>query len=60
MEYQVRLLSEVVAVFGIMVLTLPVNTIIYARHELSGKYTAVFDGIYSIDDLPETSFEIIK
>ena len=60
MEYQVRLLAEVVAVFGIMVLTLPVGQIIYARHEQSGKFTAVFDGIYSIDDLPITSFEIVK
>lgn len=60
MEYRIRLLEAVVVRYGILSVVLAAGTIIYARHEQDDSYSAIFEGIYSVENLPTSSFVKIK
>lgn len=53
MDFRARLLRQLAFTFGIMVVVLEPSSIVYARREEDGRYSAVFDGIWGCDGLTD-------
>lgn len=53
MDFRARLLRQLAFTFGIMTLVLEPSSIVYARREADGSYSAVFEGIYGCDGLSD-------